>query len=154
MAQLPNFLLAAPVLALIGLSYQYASGNIPEIATAVLKPWQQQRSTPSVVHSSSLEKILHYTHTPTVLPHVLYLWLNGLLLLFTSHVQIALRFASPGGMPALWWTAAALVCSSPSDKGGEQTSKKLAKGSTLLIGYLVLWNFASLVLYAGFYPPA
>ncbi len=77
-----------------------------------------------------------------MLPHVLFLCINGVLLLFFSHVQIALRFASPGGIPALWWIAAEVVGDRRGRAGG------------YLVTWLVLWNAASLVLYSGFYPPA
>jgi phosphatidylinositol glycan class V len=56
------------------------------------------------------------------------------LLLFASHVQIALRLAVTD--PTLWWTLAA--------------SKRLSAWTY----FCVVYGAVSLVLWAGFYPPA
>ena len=71
-------------------------------------------------------------------------------LALASHVQIALRFASPGGMPAVWWGAGSLVLGSDRMRLGKSN---IALGD-VVIAYLTLWNAASIILYSGFYPPA
>lgn len=95
-----------------------------------------------------------------------------LLLLFTSHVQIALRFASPGWV-ALWVAAAEVLIpvvpagtGEDEDKGPRQGSgdetgveakgagaRLSAKGKCLLL-WLGTWQVVSIVLYAAFLPPA
>jgi hypothetical protein len=59
------------------------------------------------------------------------------ILLLASHVQIALRMATPGGMPLVWWACAALY--------------ERHRG---VLVYLLCYSTAAIVLYAGFYPPA
>ena len=70
--------------------------------------------------------LVHALHTAALLA----------LLLFASHVQIALRLCTPGGMPFVWYTAAA-VCP-----------------PRAALRYLCLYGAVAGVLYAGFYPPA
>lgn len=71
------------------------------------------------------------------LPFMLHTLALLLLLLFASHVQIALRLCTPGGMPFVWYG--------------------LAQGSVhgrLALRYLIPYALVAGLLYAGFYPPA
>lgn len=149
LAQLPNFLLAAPVLYLIlyRASRLYWSSETAgttswrTLTRTLFAPWLKAASLAGLNPQPSLVSMAD----PAALPFLILMWATGCLLLFDAHVQIALRFASPA-MIAIWWTAA-LVLSNASRTGQSCEAK-------ILMGYLVCWNFASLVLYAGFYPPA
>lgn len=83
-----------------------------------------------------------------LLPHVHYTLVTLLLLLVNSHVQIVLRFASPGSLPAVWWGASHLILQHYDAK------QPPPRAASFILPYLVLWNMTSVVLYAGFYPPA
>lgn len=137
-AQVPNFALASPILLLLGYGvYRYfSSSTLGQIAQA-LRPFPSQK-----------HKALPYSDTPLTLqsmplltPFVVHSAVMGMVLLLASHVQIALRFASPGGLPFVWWSAAALAHSSPATR-------------RMLTTYLASQYVVSIVLYAGFYPPA
>lgn len=119
-AQIPNFALAAPVLVACGAVCCRVFGSMgTSLLAAVATPWRTGQAD-----------LLWAT------PYAIHLAFLTLLLLFWSHVQIALRFATPGGMPLLWWGLAQW-------RHAEQA----------LYG-LVLYNAVASLLYAGFYPPA
>jgi phosphatidylinositol glycan class V len=86
-----------------------------------------------------------------MIAHTHFTLITLLILVLNSHVQIALRFASPGGLPAVWWGASRLA-----SEHGKQKNSWLGgmKWMDVLVTYLVLWNLSSAVLSAGFYPPA
>lgn len=151
-AQLPNFPLAAPVLALsLRFCSQYYATDPRAALRLTLRPWRalaaprtQKWAQPK--EDSETSEGVSVKATPSLLPHAHFTLLTTALLIVSSHVQIALRFASPGGLPAVWWAAADVLLSTKGH-GGERAKR-------WLIGYLVIWNVVSLVLYAGFYPPA
>ncbi|KAI3617854.1 hypothetical protein CBS9595_003763 [Malassezia furfur] len=120
-AQVPNFALAAPVLVAgaVGVGAYVMRVGPGVLARAVLVPWQRTTTL-------GLPLLPHALHTAALLA----------LLLFASHVQIALRLCTPGGMPFVWYTAAA-VCP-----------------PRAALRYLCLYGAVAGVLYAGFYPPA
>lgn len=121
-AQVPNFVLAAPVLVLGAYACQRLALSWRRVWVDTCRPWR------SDAHECELA-------------HVYYTAIVLVLLLFVSHVQIALRFATPGGLPALWWGAAVLVREHP-------------RVGRVLQGYLLWYSLVAAVLYAGFYPPA
>lgn len=122
LAQLPNFLLAAPVLVMAAYGCYAATPSLQALIVSAFAPWR--RFPPQGLSC-----------VPVYIYHTLLL---ALLLLLASHVQIALRMATPGGMPLVWWACAHL--------GGTQTRGVLT--------YLLCYSAAACVLYAGFYPPA
>ncbi|KAE8225407.1 hypothetical protein CF319_g1854 [Tilletia indica] len=162
-SQLPNFLLAAPVLvfAVYG-SIKYSKGSLRPILFTLLLQADQSKSDTRVEKSTRVEApatsmhMLHFSSSPTLLPHVIHNIITVGLLLFVSHVQIALRFATPGGMPIFWWGLAGWVLkgnrsdSDPSSSSGRVSNSRLRT----VLGFLVMWNVLSLALYSGFYPPA
>ncbi|PWY99352.1 mannosyltransferase [Testicularia cyperi] len=125
LAQLPNFVLAAPVIVLA------CYGVFGYISRPRASSTARQASTSFSV-----------TETPAFVPYIMLGTAVVSLLVFASHVQIALRFASPGGFPLVWWGAAWVVL-----------DKDDAKRHTT-ISYLCIQMLVSIVLYAGFYPPA
>lgn len=121
-AQVPNFVLATPVLGLGAWACVRLAHSWRRVWTDTWRPWH------SAGHACELAYIYY---TAAVLA----------LLLFVSHVQIALRFATPGGLPLLWWGAALLRDEHP-------------RMGRVFLGYLLWYSLAATVLYAGFYPPA
>ncbi|KAJ9475495.1 GPI mannosyltransferase 2 [Pseudozyma hubeiensis] len=140
-SQLPNFALAAPVLAAIAytVSTFYRHSSWGKILYSTIP-------APSSILNPAASKAtsgLSLSICPTATPYVMHALALGLILTFASHVQIALRLATPGGMPAVWWGAAHLVLYS-----GARWSRKV------VVGYLSVQVCVGIVLYGGFYPPA
>lgn len=139
--QLPNFLLAAPVLALsFAASYTYYSSQphlilsktLPFIFTA--PPTSTTTPPRRMFLDLSLLPFIHL-HTATTL-----------LLLISSHVQIILRLCIVN--PVIWWYATDLVLST-----GLEAEKRRRWG-TRWIWYSVIWGTISIVCWALFLPPA
>lgn len=126
LAQVPNFILAAPV---VGFGAVQAFAYLRTVPLHAYLPWS--------------------AHRPWALPYVVHMAVLCTLLFVASHVQIALRFATPGGMPALWWALAAAV----GGRGGD-TFPALRVPLRAVVGYLAVYAVIAGVLYAGFYPPA
>ena len=122
LAQVPNFVLAAPVLVLGAWAWVRLAHSWRRVWTDAWWPGQSE---------GQACELAHVYYTAAVLA----------LLLFVSHVQIALRFATPGGLPLLWWGAALLCDEHP-------------RVGRVFLGYLLWYSLAATVLYAGFYPPA
>lgn len=121
-AQLPNFVLAAPVLLAmaVGVASYVARLGVRRVLVATCCPWAGAALPPSA---------------QAALPYVLHTGVLLGVLLLASHVQIALRLCTAGGMPYVWVT----VASWPPSR---------------TLGYLSAYTFLAGVLYAGFYPPA
>ncbi|KAL7423572.1 ER membrane glycoprotein subunit of the GPI transamidase complex-like protein [Cryptotrichosporon argae] len=148
LSQLPNFLIAAPVLALSALG--------------VLRYFRARPGTPARAHPVSRAA------APLVLHHAA----MTALVLTTSHVQIALRVCAAD--PTVWWSAAALAFdwSAPPAGGGEpeaehtggsaderkgqvrQASRQMTRIGKAWVAWAVVWGASSVVLWAGHYPPA
>lgn len=77
-----------------------------------------------------------------LLIHIASTWI----LLFSSHSQIALR--TMGGNPFFWWGLAQQVWRFDKDV------VKITRPGKIWLGWAVVWWVVSLVLWAGFYPPA
>lgn len=124
--QVPNLIIALPVL-------------IPSTTGSVAFLTRLYRS-PKVEPLSSSERIL----LPIHLHHI------GMtaLLVFSSHTQIALRLVSSD--PVLWWNVADMSF----DWSGSVGSGRMTRAGKWWAWWSVLWGAASLVLWAGFYPPA
>lgn len=124
--QLPNFLLAAPVLALLtwgSLSFLFKVG-FPSLISS--KPLSSRNAS-------------HPLLSPSFLPHAIHALILTLTLLFAAHTQIILRFAS--SMPFTYWSAARLFFEHP----------KYAKAWVV---WSVAWGAVSVVLWVAFLPPA
>lgn len=139
LAQIPNWLLAAPILVItIHWLFLFYRRNLQQILRKTFMP-----------HSISNYRYTTYnTLTESLLPHVHYTTAVLLLLVVSSHVQILLRFASPGSLPVVWWAIAWNAC----DNNAQLQSR--SRHVYIIISCLLLWNIVSIVLYAGFYPPA
>lgn len=134
-AQLPNFALAAPVLvAIVATARLYYRTSSPAQLLASLLA-----SPPPAEHRPGLS----LDAVPMAVPYVVHGLVLAVVLLFASHVQIALRLATPGGMPVVWWGLAHAVLHA-----------RTPWLRPLVLSYLGIQMCISCVLYAGFYPPA
>ncbi|KAN0062805.1 ER membrane glycoprotein subunit of the GPI transamidase complex-like protein [Thecaphora frezii] len=150
--QLPNFLIAAPVLAVTGyaVASYYRDADIATILASLLpaslRPFKPR--APRERDTSRLPVLVFEAH-PSLQPHVLLTAVLTATLLLASHVQIALRFATPGALPAYFWWIASLA---PRAFGERRANGSWAE--KLLAGWIGLWISWGTLLYAGFYPPA
>lgn len=163
--QLPNWVLASPVLLLaLKCCYQVYSLDLVASLTMTFDPLlrlapkngrfkvpaassrlEQQIGHHQIAKRSNLSRLLPFAHYTAVLSSVLIL---------SSHVQIALRFGTAGAMPTVWWALSDIVMAQRDFKkaGDPNQAGKNLKG--VILRLLLCWNFISLTLYAGFYPPA
>lgn len=135
--QLPNFLLAGPLLAMsFAASISYYMHTWPGCLSrsipfyGAMRQNCQQRKNKGDLHPFFNIKTLPFIHLHTILT---------LILILASHVQIALRQACTN--PVIFWYAAILV------QDGDRKAK-------WWIGYCIVWGAISIVLWTSFYPPA
>ncbi|PWN37208.1 uncharacterized protein FA14DRAFT_187335 [Meira miltonrushii] len=158
LSQLPNWILASPVLYLIARWLtSYYSADIQSVIDRTLWPFsvseqnQGEESTrPNVKQSAAADTrrlSVNVRSAPQLLPFAHYTLALFLILIVSSHVQIALRFATQGALPVVWWSAAELV-----EKRSLLRHGKLSLNTLLTLS--IAWQTISIVLYAGFYPPA
>ena len=129
--QLPNFLISAPVLALL-LCYTIVyvrDALCPRLYHIVLQSPARASAKPPQSPFFA----------PSLAPHVLHALINTLLLLFAAHTQIILRIAAT--MPLTYWAAAWLVVEHP-------------RWGSYWIAWSTLWGATSIVLWVTFLPPA
>lgn len=147
--QLPNILLAMPVLLLL------FDASIAHIRYFLLPALVRTLSkyTPRIAtrKTDPLFKL-------SVAPHAIHALLISIILLVAAHTQIALRFAS--AMPFTYWAAARLFLRNPQPVESEdkvEDSKRIADvpaTSRWWTYWSVLWGACSLVTWAVFLPPA
>lgn len=128
--QIPNFLLASPILILSFLGIgSYAMHDLERFFT--LGKVQKKHM--------SREKEAYFSSN--LLPFI-YLWLALTVIVSTMmHVQVILRFFTC--LPPLYWFMA------------HHLERSLQKdNSSLLLSYLILYPLVGLVLFSNFYPPA
>ncbi|BGP34421.1 ER membrane glycoprotein subunit of the GPI transamidase complex-like protein [Rhodotorula toruloides] len=148
--QVPNFFLAAPVLALsLAASYSFYRHKLaitlrstipflplPLSLAPCSSPRHSNRSSP-ITHPSSPSATL------ALVPLIHLDTLLTLLLLTSAHVQIVLRVCVTN--PVVWWYAAELVCSV------EERKKRWGRRWVV---YCVGWGTVATGLWAVFLPPA
>jgi phosphatidylinositol glycan class V len=162
-SQLPNFILAAPILvaSIYGI-YQYwqlvfrrfthsKTATTSTISSQSRPASTRSRSSPDLDSDLELRRTLW--ENPEAAPFFLIHTITTLILVFASHTQIALRVSM--GNPVLFWIVGAFVSSSSSRVnyrrgGGGRTARWARRG----IVWSCTWGAVSLVLWAGFYPPA
>ncbi|GAA5823527.1 hypothetical protein JCM5353_006293 [Sporobolomyces roseus] len=142
--QLPNFLLASPVLVLsFAASYTYYSSQ-PRLVISRTLPFLPSSLLPS---SSTPPPILTRPFlSPSLLPFIHLHMATTLLLLISSHVQIILRLCIPN--PVVWWYVSDLLLAEGSEGEGRRRWGKR------WIGYCVMWGTVATVSWALFLPPA
>ncbi|KAH8083507.1 GPI mannosyltransferase 2 [Filobasidium floriforme] len=178
-AQLPNFVLVVPILvaSIYGI-YRYWQLVFRRFTrsktTTTVSSSSQSRPASSRSRSRSKSDIdldldldlqLRQTlwENPQTAPFFLIHTLTTLILVFASHTQIALRVSM--GNPVLFWIVGAFVSSSSSNSsrkyrrgggggGGGGGRGRTARWARRGIVWSCTWGAVSLVLWAGFYPPA
>ncbi|KAG8790825.1 ER membrane glycoprotein subunit of the GPI transamidase complex-like protein [Ceratobasidium sp. 428] len=180
-SQIPNFLLAAPMLLLVGGASILFLATVYRASTAEAK-FKGSDRVQSIAPLDGLS--LAPQMTLTLLPYALHALVLSLLLFTTAHVQIALRVL-PAATPWASWAGAALVMKGVQDREdgswGENTSGAQARHSNqevsvrkvkipsartkkpgswwtlvshIWIGWSIVWLFVSSVLWLAFLPPA
>jgi GPI mannosyltransferase 2 len=132
-AQLPNYVLAAPSLALLLWASwthlkRHGYDKFYNISQAVRAPNPNRDETTDSLLTSR-----------QITPHAIHAFVLCLILIFASHTQIVLRLSS--SLPFTYWAAARLWVEKP----------HLAKWWT---GWTALWSTISLVTWGLFLPPA
>ncbi|GAA5995790.1 GPI-anchor transamidase GPI18 [Rhodotorula paludigena] len=164
--QLPNFALAAPVLALsfaASLAFYRSNLSLTQRSTVpflALPPWAPAARRPAAPFSSPRSAAQAVALVPFVHLHTA----TTLLLFVSAHVQIVLRVCATG--PVVWWYAAELVERSrwwrartgrteDAEKGDE--SEQVEKGrdwGRVWIWYSLVWGTIATLLWAVALPPA
>ena len=130
--QLPNILLAMPVLALL------FYGSVLHIRYG-LYPRLKGEHPPQGAKDPFFDL--------SVTPHAIHALLLATILLVSSHTQIALRLAS--SLPFLYWSAAHLWTS-----GKQKAHGKELMAAKWWTGWSLVWGTISVVLWGVFLPPA
>ncbi|KDQ15752.1 glycosyltransferase family 76 protein [Botryobasidium botryosum FD-172 SS1] len=125
-SQLPNFLLAAPVLLLL-------------LYTTAVHLKSSYRMLINGRQAEGLADQGGIFGLPGLLPHAIHAFIFTCILLFASHTQIILRLAS--SLPYTYWSAANLFLSHPT-------------WAKAWVAWSLVWGAVSLVLWAAFLPPA
>ncbi|GAA6022403.1 hypothetical protein JCM10207_004755 [Rhodosporidiobolus poonsookiae] len=177
--QLPNFLLALPVLALAfsasyafyrahaSLALQHTLPFLPAWLIPSSVPPNRAPSSSTQLRSSrpltaAATSALATEHVARLVPFVHLSTALYLLLFTTAHVQIALRVCVCD--PVVWWWAAELVLRD-TEAGGKGVKPGAGRGrqegqqggkrwGAWWVGYCVVWGTVSVVLWALFLPPA
>ncbi|KAJ2783749.1 ER membrane glycoprotein subunit of the GPI transamidase complex-like protein [Coemansia interrupta] len=150
--QLPNFLLAAPMigLSLAGL-WTYLAYDPVRFATL---GWIH-RGRSLGAKPDTVDAVAAAYFDASLLPHM-YLW--ALLLgvaTTTMHVQVITRFFS--SVPAVFWFAAHVVAKVAAQKeelASAQASRSKRWVSWVVVGYFVGYGLVGVVLFSNFFPPA
>ncbi|KAJ2717939.1 ER membrane glycoprotein subunit of the GPI transamidase complex-like protein, partial [Coemansia sp. Benny D115] len=143
--QLPNFLLAAPMVALSAAGLcAYAAHDPLMFATL---GWRRAGAAPAAGASAGTAFF-----GAELLPHV-YLWALLLGVATTAmHVQVVTRFFS--SVPAVFWFAAHLVAdrSGGAAQGGPPGWRRWRRRA--VVGFFAAYGLAGVVLFSNFFPPA
>lgn len=143
-AQLPNFLLALPMLALVGCSSAWFLWNARRIIGGITRP----TDTKKLARPANSELSLSPSTVLILLPYGLHALALSLVLFTAAHVQIALRVL-PAATPWAAWAGAALIM-----QGAKLKYSLWSVISHLWIGWSIVWVFVSSILWLAFLPPA
>lgn len=140
-AQVPNFVLAFPVLALL------VSCALRDLSRA------------HILISSVQSRDRNCIATPlAIVPHAIHAILLASILMFAAHTQIALRLAA--ALPYTYWSAASLfvdtfsIFSSQYPFESKEVGKRKGVAATCWVWWSALWGAISLITWATFLPPA
>lgn len=131
LSQIPNFLVAAPPIAILA---SFSAQHLVRSFQCLLG--LRDFNSESSKHSPFL------THTIT--PHVLHTVFMSLMFVFFSHTQIALRLSA--ALPTLYWAVAWLF--------SQPTNSLLSRSGSVWLWWSITWALIALGLWAAFLPPA
>ncbi|KIK95235.1 glycosyltransferase family 76 protein [Paxillus rubicundulus Ve08.2h10] len=132
LSNIPNFILASPVLLNVYVFCAFYLSRLPRIFASLAPPVPPKEDDTSDSNPSLFL-------APSLLPHVLHGLALTLVLTFSAHVQISLRVLP--SLPMTYWAAARLLIERP----------KLGKA---WVGWSIVWGALSCILWAVFLPPA
>ncbi|EFP83703.1 uncharacterized protein PGTG_09416 [Puccinia graminis f. sp. tritici CRL 75-36-700-3] len=147
--QLPLFIISFPIYwaSFAGIWNYYGSTRFTTPKTHQSKPDEAR----SIIKQSGYRPFLD----PRLQIHILIQLLLTSLLLFNSHVQIILRQIAT--IPAFWWGLADGISRhwNQQQSSNQHNSHRIARSYwAWWFPWIVVWAPISLVLWAGFYPPA
>jgi hypothetical protein len=165
--QVPNWLLASPVLLLSLQCCCRVYWSDPKACFALtlgpLRAGTLPTSGPNVDlkddrtslgRTVNRHKIVSHANLTQLLPHAHYTLAISTMLILSSHVQIALRLATAGAIPAVWWILSDYFLETDSLSSRKSPGSCGHRRRASLVLALVSSNVASVILYAGQYPPA
>ncbi|GAA5836386.1 hypothetical protein JCM9279_000371 [Rhodotorula babjevae] len=164
--QLPNFLLAAPVLALsLTASWSFYTRNaravlhstLPFLPPSLLPAPAPAPPTAAAADERPLTAPASSQLVAALVPHVHLHTATTLLLVVSAHVQIALRVCATG--PVVWWYAAELVehglrRERGRGRGRGRDEEREGRAGRAWVRYVEVWGVVATALWAVFLPPA
>ncbi|EIN11410.1 mannosyltransferase [Punctularia strigosozonata HHB-11173 SS5] len=160
-AQIPNFLIAAPVLALLfSFSWWYIRHALlpplkrmlyPQSASPSPAPHSRRSDTPGHGEAINSDNLGRAFLNPTLAPHAIHAFILASTLLFASHVQIALRLTA--GVPFTYWGVVWLLSRDKTTPGHPNAAPRFRWGK-IWITWSAIWGALSIILWVTFLPPA
>ncbi|KAI0344640.1 mannosyltransferase [Trametopsis cervina] len=136
-AQLPNILLAAPILISI-FSFSFSHLRASTLPALLRHPLISAHPVALRLHAVCMpNKSIFWQES--IIPHILHSLVMCSILLFAAHTQITLRLAA--SMPTTFWAAAHLMVQRP-------------RAGRWWVAWSVVWGATSIILWAVFLPPA
>lgn len=136
-AQLPNILLAAPILISI-FSFSFSHLRASTLPALLRHPLISAHPAALRLRAVCMpNKSIFWQES--IIPHILHSLVMCSILLFAAHTQITLRLAA--SMPTTFWAAAYLMVQHP-------------RTGRWWVAWSVVWGAISIVLWAVFLPPA
>ncbi|XP_078366920.1 GPI alpha-1,6-mannosyltransferase 2-like [Oculina patagonica] len=154
--QIPNFLLATPMIFLSShavLIYCCNRENLEMVKTLGLlqrkdKPDNMARRPIHQTAGRSGRPDTDFYHSPAVLVYVFHLAFMTLFGFTSMHVQVITRFIASAS-PLIYWYCAHVIIKDTADLSHRHCSKWRSK---LIVGYFLLYFFIGTVLHCNFYP--
>lgn len=155
--QLPNFLLAAPMLGItawLGGAYlrrAVSSGSLSTLlrVARALVSCSSRRDVAPVHRRASEPKAWDAYHRFEVLPYVLHWVAMAVFAMVLMHVQVATRFLS--ACPPLYWALACWLLQEQ-EKAGRQKGSTSGRRQFALVSYFIGYTAVGTTLFCTFYP--
>lgn len=152
--QIPNFLLASPMIVLCLcaiLTYCCDQRNHNSIKTLALlagKHKQDDFASRRSIHQSE-KRDTDFYHSPSVLVYVVHLAFMTFFGFTSMHVQVITRFIASAS-PLIYWYSAHVIIRETAESSYRNLKRKWK--SRLILGYFLLYFFIGTALHCNFYP--